>query len=554
MNRQTDNKITALYCRLSQEDGREGESNSIVNQRSLLQTYARQHHFKNLQFFIDDGYSGTNFDRPDFRKMEALIEAGEVGTVIVKDMSRLGRNYLQVGMYTDIVFPENNVRFIAINDNVDSSVQTEFDMTPIRNFCNELYARDTAKKIKSTFKMKGDSGKHLTTIPPFGYVKDETDKDKWLVDEEAAAVVRHIFKLCCEGLGPTQIAKRLQSEKILTVLAYKAQKEGRMLPARPYQWASSSIEKILERVEYLGHTENFKTSSKNYRSKKRIYTAKEDRKLFLDTQPAIIDQNTFDTVQEIRSHRHRPTATGKVSIFSGKVFCADCGAKLHYCTANAFKETQDFFVCANYRSNTGTCTGHYIRAVTLNKMVFKHIQNVLSYIQQFESTFVKKEMEKANAERAVSIEKAKVDIITLKRRDEDIDTLFKRIYEDMVAGRISAERFDHLSSDYEEEQKQVKATIAQLAGLIESGEEEQHDLNRFLQNVRRYTDPQELSGEILNDLVDRIVVHAPDKSSGHRKQKIEIFYKAVGIIDIPDVECIAEHGALGVPKPRKHAV
>ena len=328
------NKITALYCRLSQDDGREGESNSIVNQKVLLNEYARKHRFKNLQFFVDDGYSGTNFDRPDFRRMEHMIENKEIGTVIVKDMSRLGRNYLQVGMYTDIVFPENDVRFIAVNDNVDSDIQTEFDMTPIRNFCNELYARDTAKKIKSTFKMKGESGKHLTSIPPFGYEKDKDDKDKWVIDEEAAKTVRYIFKLCAGGLGPTQIAKRLQNEKVLTPMAYNLQKGGKLLPENPFKWAQNTVARILERVEYIGHTENFKTTSKNYRSKKRIWNSKENRKLFEDTQPAIVDKYLFNTVQEIRKHKRRPTATGKISIFSGKVFCADCGAKLHYNTSN----------------------------------------------------------------------------------------------------------------------------------------------------------------------------------------------------------------------------
>ncbi len=551
MNRQSENRITALYCRLSQDDGREGESNSIVNQKSLLKEYARKQHFKNLRFFVDDGYSGTSFDRPSFREMEQLIESGEVGAVIVKDMSRLGRNYLQVGMYTDIVFPENDVRFIAVNDNVDSEIQTEFDMTPIRNFCNELYARDTAKKIKSTFRMKGESGKHLTVNPPFGYVKDTENKDKWLIDAKAAETVRYIFRLCCDGYGPTQIAKRLRAEKVLTPTAYKAQKSGKLLPSEPYKWAQKTVAGILEKVEYLGHTENFKTASKNYRSKKRVPNAKENRKLFENTHPAIVDKNTFDTVQEIRRNRRRPTATGKISIFSGKVFCADCGAKLHFQTSHYHKESQECFVCANYRSNTGTCTGHYIRAVTLNKLVFRHILGVLSYVQQFEAVFVKREKEKANAERMMSVEKAKVDIVTLKRRDEDLDTLFKRIYEDMVAGRLSAERFDKLSTEYEAEQKEVKVKIVQLQELIDSGEQEQHDLQQFLKNVRKYTDPEKLTAEILNDLVDKIVIHAPDKSSGHRKQKIEIYYKAVGIIEIADEDCIALDGRLGMQNRKK---
>ena len=543
MSRQSkENRITALYCRLSQDDGREGESNSIVNQKELLQGYARQHRFKNLRFFVDDGWSGTNFDRPSFRQMEQMIEAGEVGTVIVKDMSRLGRNYLQVGMYTDIVFVENDVRFIAINDNVDSAVQTEFDMTPIRNFCNELYARDTAKKIKSTFKMKGESGRHLTTNPPFGYVKDEQDKDRWLIDEEAAKTVRYIFKLCCDGLGPTQIANRLRREQVLTPTAYKAQQRGELLPERPFQWAQKTVSGILDKVEYLGHTENFKTASKNYRSKKRVKTTKEERKLFRDTHPAIVDEHTFQVVQEIRSHRHRPTATGKVSIFSGKVFCADCGAKLQYNTANSFSSNQDFFNCGNYRSNTGTCTAHYIRAVTMEKIVLAHMKRVLAYVQQFETSFVKREMEKANLKRQSSVEKAKLDIVTLKRWDEDLDVLFKRIYEDMVAGRLSPERFDKLSTQYEEEQKQVRQVIGELQSLIDDGEQEAHDLRQFLKSVRKYTDPEELTAEMLNELVDKIIVHAPDKSSGHRRQKIEIYYKAAGIIDIADDLCEAGDG------------
>ena len=543
MERQSDdNRITALYCRLSQDDGREGDSNSIINQKTLLQQFARQKHFKNLRFFVDDGYSGTNFDRPDFREMERMIENGEIGTVIVKDMSRLGRNYLQVGMYTDIVFPDNNVRFIAVNDNVDSSVQVEFDMTPIRNFCNELYARDTAKKIKTTFKLKGESGKHLGTHPPFGYVKDEKDKNLWVIDEEAAKTVRHIFELCVNGLGPTQIAKRLTVEKILTPTAYQAQKAGKLLPAKPYQWAQKTVVGILERIEYVGHTENFKTVAKNYRLKKRSPNAKEKRLLFRDTHTAIIDQYTYDLVQEIRSHRRRPTATGKISIFSGKVFCADCGAKLHYCTANSFKPTQDHFTCANYRSNTGSCSAHFIRAVTLERLVFGHIKNVLAFIQQFEESFVRREIAKASEEHRTAVEKAKVDIVTLRRRDEDLNVLFKRTYEDMVSGRLTEERFDLLSSEYEAEQKNVRAKIQELQALIDTGEQEQVDLKQFLKNVRKYTDPEELTAEMLNDLVDKIIVHAPDKSSGHRKQRIEIYYKAVGIIMLAENECIAEDG------------
>ena len=546
MNRQLkENRITALYCRLSQDDGREGESNSIVNQKALINEYARKNHFKNLRFFVDDGYSGTTFDRPAFREMEKMIENGEIGTVIVKDMSRLGRNYLQVGMYTDIVFPENDVRFIAINDNVDSAVQTEFDMTPIRNFCNELYGRDTAKKIKSTFKMKGESGKHLSTNPPFGYVKDEKDKDKWLIDETAAELVKYIFKLCESGKGPLQIAKQLRKEKVLIPNAYYAQKKGKLYEGDPFKWAQSTVVRILENEAYIGHTVNFKTTSKNYKSKKRIDNPRDKQMVFLNTHPAIVTDNCFENVQKIRANRRRPTATGKLSVLSGKVYCADCCAKLHYCTANGFEERQDFFTCANYRSNLGTCSAHYIRNVTLYNMVFKHIKKMLVYVQQFEETFVRDQMERLDRAMEISISKAQVDVVTLRRRNEDLNTLFKRLYEDMVAGRITAERFDLLAAEYELEQKELKVQIAELEDLIENGETKTKDFKQLLVNVRKYTDPQELTSELLNDLVDKIIVHAPDKSSGHRKQKIEIYYNAVGIIDLPTVkedDCIALHG------------
>lgn len=494
---------------------------------------------------MDDGYSGTTFDRPAFREMEKMIENGEIGTVIVKDMSRLGRNYLQVGMYTDIVFPENDVRFIAINDNVDSAVQTEFDMTPIRNFCNELYARDTAKKIKSTFKMKGESGKHLTTNLPFGYIKDKDDKDKWLIDEPAAIVVRKIFDLCANGFGPLQIAKRLRAEEVLIPTAYYAQRDGKLYERDPFNWDQKTVSGILDRVEYLGHTVNFKTTSKNYKSKKRIQNPPEKQLIFKNTHPAIISDELFETVQKIREGKRRPTATGKISLLSGKVICADCKAKLHYCTTNGFEERQDFFTCANYRSNMGSCSAHYIRNVTLCNMVFKHIKKMLVYVQQFEETFVRDQIERLDNAMTMSISKAKVDVVTLRCRDEDLNTLFKRLYEDMVSGRITAERFDMLAREYEQEQKELKVKITELDDLIENGETQTKDLKQLLVNVRKYTDPQELTAQMVNDLVDKIVVYAPDKSSGHRRQKIEIYYNAVGIIDLPTVQedaCIALHG------------
>ena len=555
MNRQlNENRITALYCRLSQDDGREGESNSIVNQRNLLTEFARKSHFKNLQYFVDDGYSGTNFDRPDFRRMEQMIENGEIGTVIVKDMSRLGRNFLQVGLYTDMLFPDNDVRFIAINDGVDSAVQTEFDMTPIRNFFNELFARDTAKKIRVTLKMKGESGKPLCSKPPYGYVKSAENKDVWEIDEVAAEVVRKIFKLCVGGFGPAQIAKALKEENILTPAAYVAEKAGKPYKGNPYKWDHATVGRILERLEYLGHTVNFRTTNKSPKSSKRVNNPVEKQMVFLNTHPAIVDENSYEIVQKIRENKRRPTATGKVSIFSGKVFCADCGSKLYYCTTNYFDESQDFFTCSKYRSNTGSCTVHYIRQQTLSNLVFKHIKGMLTYVQQFEEAFVSHEIEKADRVRERTIANARKEIASLKERDKTLDLIFKRTYEDMVTGRITDAKFDLLSSEYEKEQEEVKRRIVELENLIENGEEQLKDLKRLLANVRKYTDPEELTAEMLNDLVDKILVHAPDKSSGHRKQKIEIYYNAVGIINLPTAkedDCIVLHGRV---KGNKEAV
>jgi len=463
MKRRSDTeKITALYCRLSQDDGREGESNSITNQKAFLKEQAIQRRFRSLQFFVDDGYSGTNFNRPGFREMERLILEDRIGTVMVKDMSRLGRNYLEVGMYTDIVFPEHGVRFIAVNDNVDSEQQTEFDLTPIRNFCNELYARDTAKKIRTTFRLKGESGRHLATNPPFGYVKDEKDRDQWQIDEEAAKTVRYIFRLCCEGFGPTQIARRLQEDRILTPGAYHRRKKNLPEVGDPCRWSAETVAGILERVEYIGHTENFKTVPRSFRNRKKIQNPKENRKLFENTHPAILDKTVFETVQEIRKHRRKPTATGKLSVFSGKVFCADCGAKLYYCTANRFKPNQDFFVCSNYRSHTGSCSAHYIRNITLERVVLQHIQNVLSYLRQFESVFVQQEKERADKARHRTLKKAKTDIAVLMRRDTELDRLFCRVYEDMAVGKLSSERFDKLFAAYEAEQTELREAIRRL--------------------------------------------------------------------------------------------
>lgn len=391
MLRATD-KITALYCRLSQEDANEGDSNSITNQKDILLRYAKEHRFPNPTFFVDDGYSGTNYDRPGFQQMLSEIEAGKVAVVLSKDLSRLGRNSSLTGLYINFTFPKYGVRYIAINDHFDTidPNSTDNDVAGIKNWFNEFFAKDTSRKIRAVQKAKGEQGIPLTTNVPFGYRKDPEDRTKWVVDEAAALVVKRIFKLCMEGRGPMQIAKLLQAEQVLNPTAYK-RREGINTPspetADPYHWNPNTVVHILERREYTGCTVNFKTYTNSIWDKKQRETPIEKQAVFYNTHPAIIEQEVFDKVQEIRKQRHRRTKTGKSSLFSGMVYCADCGAKMRYCTTNYFEKRQDHFVCASYRSNTGTCSAHFIRAVVLEELVWMHMKTVISYATRHEAHF-----------------------------------------------------------------------------------------------------------------------------------------------------------------------
>ena len=391
MLRATD-KITALYCRLSQEDERLGESLSIENQKRILEAYAKEHRFPNPVFFVDDGYSGTDFDRPGFQSMLNEIESDHVAVLLTKDLSRLGRNSTMTGMFINITFAKHDVRYIAINDNFDSANQNSVDndFAGIRMWFNEFYARDTSRKIRAVNKAKGERGEHLNGRPPFGYIKDPENPKQWIIDEEAAKVVRHIFDLSMEGRGPMQIAKQLREEKVLTIIAYTKQdgrKMDRPLPEDPYNWNESSVVNILETRDYTGCTVNFKTYSNSIMDKKTRTNPIEKQAIFYNTQPAIIDPEVFEKVQEIRSQRHRRTKTGKSHMFSGLVYCADCKAKMRYCTTKYFEARQDHFVCANYRSNTGSCYAHFIRAVVLEQMVWEHMKEVIWYVGHYEGHF-----------------------------------------------------------------------------------------------------------------------------------------------------------------------
>ncbi len=527
MNTYPDN-ITALYARLSQEDALDGESNSIANQKKILLKYAEDNGFPNPTFFIDDGVSGVTFDRPGWNEMIGLAEAGKVKTVIVKDMSRMGRDYLKVGYYTESFFAERDIRYIAINDGVDSD-KGDNDFTPFRNLFNDFYARDTSKKIRAVMRAKGNAGEHLCSNPPYGYVKDPTDKKKWIVDEEAAEVVKRIFDLCVAGKGPMQIAKALTAGKVLTVKAYYAQRDGKPMPDNPYRWSVETIRGILERPEYAGCTVNFKTYSKSHKLKKRLQNAPENYRIFPDTQPAIVDRNVFERVQELRANKRRPAKQAqRQGLFSGLLYCADCGSKLHFATGKNMTPEQDCYRCTRYKSNTGDCTMHFIREETLKRFVLRRIFDVTAMffedIMSFQKAVYEQRFE--DAERAAK--KRKREIAQAEKRITELDRIFKRIYEDDISGAISHERFLKLSAEYEAEQKELTEQVKADREMVNAYEQDKADFDSFAAVIRKYVGITELTPTIVNEFVKKIIVHAPDKSSGHRRQKIQIIWNFVG--------------------------
>ena len=541
-------KITALYCRLSVEDlkedkkgGKEDESNSIQNQQIMLMEYAKSQHFPNPTFFIDDGYSGVDFsNRPGFQKMLAEIEAGHVEVVITKDLSRLGRNSSLTGLYINYTFPQYGVRYIAINDHFDTidPNSTDSDMAGIKNWFNEWYSKDTSRKIRAVNKAKGERGERLTTNVPYGYKRDPSDPKKWVIDEEAAQVVKRIFALCMEGKGPSQIAALLEKEKVLNPTAYK-QRKGRktphQTPENEYRWHESTVAYILEYMEYTGCTVNFKTYTNSIYDKKQRENPMENRRIFYNTHPAIISLEVFDKVQEIRQQRHRRTKTGKSSLFSGMVYCSDCGAKMRYCTTNYFEKRQDHFVCANYRSNTGSCSAHFIRAVVLEELVWMHMRTVISYVSRYEDHFRAVMEQKLRLSSETAIRGHKKRLAQAEKRLGELDRLFIRIYEDNVAGRITDEKFSMMSKTYEDEQAQLKVEIQTLQQEIEVQERQIENLEQFIQRVHKYKDLDELTPYALRELVKGVYIEAPDKSGGKRRQNIRISYDLVGFIPLNEL-------------------
>ena len=527
--------ITALYARLSKDDEQQGESLSIENQKRILETYARDNGFLNCRFFVDDGWSGANFQRPGFMEMMDCVENGEVKCVITKDLSRMGRNYLQVGMFTEITFPKKGVRFIAINDGVDSA-QGDNDLTPLKNLFNEWMVRDTSRKIKAVFRSKGMSGKPLTSQPVYGYLKGEDGH--FIIDEEAAPVVRQIFSLCLAGNGPTKIARVLTEQEIPTPGTLEYRRTGstrRYYPDYPYKWATNTIVHILERKEYLGHTVNFKTEKISYKVKSSVENPEEKQAVFENTHEPIIDPATWERVQELRKQRKRPNRYDEVGLFSGILFCADCGSVLYQQRYENKTRKQDCYICGNYKRRVKSCTAHFIRTDLLTAGVTANLSKITAYAAKHEKQFMKLliEQNEDGGKRRNAARKKELD--AAEKRIAELSAIFKRLYEDSVTGRISDERFAELSADYEAEQRQLKERAAELQGELSKAQEATVNAGKFMNIVRKYTSFEELTPTLLREFIEKIVVHECSYDENkNRRQEIEIYYSFVGKVDLPE--------------------
>ena len=527
--------ITALYCRLSVDDELNGESNSITHQKEMLEEYAQKNNFYNIKFYVDDGYSGTSFNRPAFKELIKNIDSGIVGTVIVKDMSRLGRDYLKVGYYSEVYFGEAGVHFIAVNDNVDNTIENDSDFTPFRNIMNEWYAKDTSKKVRAVIRAKGMSGKSTCNCPPYGYIKDENGN--WLVEKEAAEIVKKIYRLCIEGYGPMQISKKLNAQKAISPVVWKNKVGWKYKLEKvdhPELWTVSAIRRILSNPIYLGNTVNFRTKKKSYKSHSVVYLPKDEWVIFEDTHEAIIDRDTFDTVQKLREGvRRRVSIDGEMSIFSGLLYCADCGAKM-YLNRHRGSE-KDAFNCASYRKEKErTCTSHYITLHAIEDIVLYDLQRVLGMAKGRETEFVSMLQEKNKKMTKSDLSEKAKECDEAEKRIAVLDRIIQNLYEDKVSGTLSEERFIKSSKNYESEQAELTDKVKFLKEELMAVQKETADINKFMRLIKRYTEITELNAEIVRTFIDKIYVHKGEKAQGGHRQTIEIIYNCVGAI--PEME------------------
>ena len=531
-------RITALYARLSRDDEKEGISGSIQNQKAILEKFASDNRLPNPRFFYDDGYSGVSFARPAFMEIMELAEQGLVANLVVKDHSRLGRNRLVVGQLLEEDFVRLNVRYIAIMDNIDTANGVS-DIVPMQDLFNEWHAKNTSDKVRRVMQSRGNAGIPLTTSAPYGYKKAPEDKNHWIVDEPAAKVVRQIFQLSISGLGPTQIAKKLRSEGVMTPSEY-FQSVGVNCPTRPpahpCNWSSGTVAGIQDRQEYVGDTVNFRTCRQSFKQKKQLDRPQEEWKVFPNTHPAIIDRETFALVQNLRQHRRRPTRTGAVSMFSGLLYCADCGSKLGYSATNNYKREQAYFFCSGYRRNTDLCSAHYIREKVVAQLVLEGLQRLLWYVQVYEERFAQEQMERFGLQEKRELTAKRRELDKAKQRVSEIDQLIQKSYEDMTKGLLSEERFATLTVSLETEQKQLKAAIPEIEASLEATTDKAADLQRFIERARQVTRLTELTPEIVHEFIEKIVVSKPDKVDGKRHQRVDIHYNTIGLWCAPSPE------------------
>lgn len=532
--------ITALYCRLSRDDGTESESNSIGNQKKLLSQKAKEMGLTDTKYYVDDGYTGTNFNRPGFQQLIDDIEIGLVSAVMVKDLSRLGRDYVSVGNYTDSYFPEHNVRFIAVNDAIDSD-EGESEIAPFKNILNEMYARDISKKIRSSHRLRGSMGEPLSQ-PPYGYMKSPENKKKWIIDPEAATVVKSIFKMCLDGKGNETIARELQENKVLIPMAYWRSKGlnrgGKKTQTNPYKWCKTTIQKILSQQEYCGDIINLKTYSKSFKNKTRYENPKENWAVFKDVNEPIIDRETFETVQKFisKTKRRAPKKeNGERSIFNGLIYCGDCHSKMRYHTSTSNKEIHYFTCSDNKVDYRGKCPGrHYVRADALEEVVKLELRRLVEMLEIDESYFAQLLLRKNDEEREKDKKFLESELQKAIARSNTVSQLYEKLYEDNVIGKVSDEWFVELSHKYEKERMDLKAKIADTRHQIEELKNTNSEYGKFISAIRRFMQMDNLTSPLLRELIDHIDIFETEGTGKSRTQRIVIYYRFIGYIELPN--------------------
>ena len=570
-------KITALYERLSRDDEMVGDSNSIVNQKKMLEDYANQNGYTNIEHFTDDGYSGGSFDRPDWKRMVAGIEDGSIGTVIVKDMSRIGRDYLQVGFYTEVMFKEKEVHFIAIANGVDNQKRESSEFAPFLNIMNEWYIRDSSRKVTTVLRARGMEGKHTTNNAIYGYRKSEEDKNQWVIDEEAAEVVRRIYRMSLEGKGPYEIARILSEEQIERPSYYLAKRglgtcRSNNNSATPYVWRGATVRDILSKPEYMGHTVNFRSYKESYKDKRAKKTPKEDWVIFKNTQEAIVSEEMWNKVQELRKTVRRTDTVGEANPFTGLLYCADCGAKMYNHRGGAGRARnwkgelngkrrpdRDEYNCSTYnlsrQSYDKQCSQHYIRTEVVRKLVLENIKAVSDYVITNEEEFINRIYSTSRDKQKESIRSLKRKIAQDTKRVNELNMLMKKLYEDNISGKLSDKRFEFMLSEFENEQDTLEISMENAKAEIEKHESDTVRADKFIELVKRYTDFSELTTPMLNEFVEKILVHEADYSSGERVQEVEIYLNFIGKFELPvkepTTEEIAEHEKLKARRAKK---